>query len=63
MKNVTVEGGEELVLTSKVRVDNLTVKGKSSIDFGDAYVNKMVLESIGGDEYNRPINVNFKAGQ
>lgn len=62
MKNVTVEGGEELILTSKVRVDNLTVKGKSSIDFGDAYVNKMVLKSIGDDEYNRPMNVNLKAG-
>lgn len=62
MKNVTVEGGDELILTSKVRVDNLTVKGKSSIDFGDAYINKMVLKSIGGDEYDRSINVNLKAG-
>ena len=62
MKNVTVEGGEELILTSKVRVDNLTVKGKSSIDLGDAYINKMVLKSIGDDEYNRPMNVNLKAG-
>ena len=62
MKNVTVEGGEELILTSKVRVDNLTVKGKSSIDIGDAYINKMVLKSIGDDEYNRPMNVNLKAG-
>ncbi|MFC2493423.1 MAG: ABC transporter permease, partial [Prevotella sp.] len=62
MKNVTVEGGDELILTSKVRVDNLTVKGKSSIDLGDAYINKLVLKSIGDDEYNRPMNVNLKAG-